>query len=188
MGERCEGRAPIIYDFACGAHRAALCRVPTIASTVNECIDISHYRQGHNACSCARCSSAYQSLRGANTSSSEQRNAATVRLKPFLRLLNQKNFLTFSSLLLYCILYSTPVRQPSLRATPQAHTGLGGQARAALPAARRVPWRECGRRADARGACLITVAATVPSLSGTGRFYVQNSEGQQRGGHKGGQV
>lgn len=87
----------IVYDFACGANRAALCHVPTIASTVNASVDVIHYRKGHKSFSVSRSSSAYLSLRTTNTSASEQRNAATARLKPFLRLRNQRNFLTFSS-------------------------------------------------------------------------------------------
>lgn len=87
----------VIYDFACGTHRAATCRVPRAAMTVRMCVDLFHFRKGHSSCSTAMSPPAYETLLGVNTSSSEQRNAATRRLKPFIRLLNQRNFLTFSA-------------------------------------------------------------------------------------------
>lgn len=87
----------IIYDFACGTHKAAACRVPRIAKLVNTSVDAFHFRSSHKTCSAARCPTSYASLLGYNTSSSEQRNAATRRLKQFITLLNQRNFLTFSA-------------------------------------------------------------------------------------------
>lgn len=87
----------IIYDFACGTHKAAACRVPQVAKLVNTSVDAFHFRSSHKTCSAARCPTSYASLLGYNTSSSEQRNAATRRLKQFITLLNQRNFLTFSA-------------------------------------------------------------------------------------------
>lgn len=87
----------VIYDFACGTHKAAACRVPRVARLVNTCVDAFHFRSSHKTCSNARCPTSYESLLGVNTSSSEQRNAASRRLKQFITLLNQRNFLTFSA-------------------------------------------------------------------------------------------
>lgn len=87
----------IIYDFACGYLKSAICRTPRVAVFVKAVVDVFHFRKGHKTCSAASSPNAYESLRGANTSSAEQRNAATKRLKPFIRLLNQRNFLTFSA-------------------------------------------------------------------------------------------
>lgn len=87
----------IIYDFACGTHKAAACRVPRVAKLVNTSVDAFHFRKSHKTCSSARCPTSFESLLGVNTSSSEQRNAATKRLVSFIRLLNQRNFLTFSA-------------------------------------------------------------------------------------------
>lgn len=87
----------IIYDFACGFVKSAVCRSPRVAVFVKAVVDAFHFRKGHKTCSAASCPTAYESLRGTNTSSAEQRNAATKRLKPFIRLLNQRNFLTFTA-------------------------------------------------------------------------------------------
>lgn len=87
----------VIYDFACGTHKAAACRVPRVAKLVNTCVDAFHFRSSHKTCSSARCPTSYETLLGFNTSSSEQRNASTRRLKQFITLLNQRNFLTFSA-------------------------------------------------------------------------------------------
>lgn len=87
----------IIYDFACGFIKSAVCRSPRVAVFVRAVVDAFHFRKGHKTCSAASCPTAFESLRGTNTSSAEQRNAATKRLKAFIRLLNQRNFLTFSA-------------------------------------------------------------------------------------------
>lgn len=87
----------VIYDFACGYVKSAICRSPRVAVFVKAVVDVFHFRKGHKTCSAASSPNAYESLRGTNTSSAEQRNAATKRLKPFIRLLNQRNFLTFSA-------------------------------------------------------------------------------------------
>lgn len=87
----------VIYDFACGYLKSAICRTPRVAVFVKAVVDVFHFRKGHKTCSAASSPNAYESLRGTNTSSAEQRNAATKRLKPFIRLLNQRNFLTFSA-------------------------------------------------------------------------------------------
>lgn len=87
----------VIYDFAGGTHKATACRVPRVAKLVNTCVDAFHFRSSHKTCSSARCPTSYETLLGFNTSSSEQRNASTRRLKQFITLLNQRNFLTFSA-------------------------------------------------------------------------------------------
>ncbi|KAK1863460.1 hypothetical protein I4F81_006015 [Pyropia yezoensis] len=67
------------------------------AKLVNTSVDAFHFRKSHKTCSSARCPTSFESLLGVNTLSSEQRNAATKRLVSFIRLLNQRNFLTFSA-------------------------------------------------------------------------------------------
>lgn len=96
--QRCR-RLPskVVYDFACATHKSALCRLPSVAMLVVFFVDRFHWRKNHVACSKARNPDSYEDMDDINTSSSEERNALSRRQEHHLRLMNQDNFITFTT-------------------------------------------------------------------------------------------
>lgn len=87
----------VVYDFACATHKSALCRLPSVAMLVVFLVDRFHWRKNHVACSKARNPDSYEDMDDINTSSSEERNALSRRQEHHLRLMNQGNFITFTT-------------------------------------------------------------------------------------------
>lgn len=96
--QRCK-RLPfkVVYDFSCATMKSGLCRMPFIARTVAFLVDRFHWMRNHVACSKAMNPDSYSDMDGVNTSSSEERNALSRRQEHHLRLMNQDNFITFTT-------------------------------------------------------------------------------------------
>ena len=86
----------IIYDFACAALKTALVRLPHVAKKVSLRVDRFHWRKNHTLCSKAMSPDSYVSMDGANTSSSEERNALSRRQQHHLRQMKQDHFIIFT--------------------------------------------------------------------------------------------
>jgi len=86
----------IIYDFACAALKTALVRLPHVAKKVSLRVDRFHWRKNHTLCSKAMSPDSYASMDGANTSSSEERNALSRRQQHHLRQMKQDHFILFT--------------------------------------------------------------------------------------------
>ncbi|KAK1859160.1 hypothetical protein I4F81_001757 [Pyropia yezoensis] len=87
----------IIYDFGCATLKMALCRLPWVGRVVSFLVDRFHWRKNHVFCSKAMNPDSYDCMDRVNTSSSEERNALSRRQEHHLRLMNQDNFITFTT-------------------------------------------------------------------------------------------
>lgn len=96
--QRCR-RLPheVVYDLSCATLKSGLCRMPFIAKTVAFLVDRFHWMKNRVACSKAMNPDFYSDMDGINTSSSEERNALSRRQEHHLRLMNQDNFITFTT-------------------------------------------------------------------------------------------
>lgn len=96
--QRCR-RLPfkVVYDFSCATHKSALCRLPYVGKVVVFLVDRFHWLKNHLACSKARNPDSYADMDDINTSSSEERNAISRRQEHHMRLMNQDNFITFTT-------------------------------------------------------------------------------------------
>ena len=80
----------IVYDFACASLKTALVRLPYVAKRVAMRVDRLHWRKNHKDCTKTIFPDSYVAMDGANTSSSEERNALARRQQHHLRQMNQK--------------------------------------------------------------------------------------------------
>jgi len=87
----------VVYDFSCATLKTALCRLPYVARCVSFFVDRFHWRKNHVSCSKAMNPDSYSSMESINTSSSEERNALSRRQEHHLRLMNQDNFILFTT-------------------------------------------------------------------------------------------
>jgi len=87
----------VVYDFACATLKTALCRLPFVARAVSFLVDRFHWRKNHVSCTKAMNPDSYCSMESINTSSSEERNALSRRQEHHLRLMNQDNFIIFTT-------------------------------------------------------------------------------------------
>jgi len=87
----------VVYDFSCATLKTALCRLPLVARTVSFLVDRFHWRKNHVSCTKAMNPDSYFSMECINTSSSEERNALSRRQEHHLRLMNQDNFIIFTT-------------------------------------------------------------------------------------------
>ena len=87
----------VIYDFSCATIKTALCRLPYVARAVSFFVDRFHWRKNHVSCTKAMNPDSYASMESINTSSSEERNALSRRQEHHVRLMNQDNFIIFTT-------------------------------------------------------------------------------------------
>ena len=87
----------VVYDFSCATLKTALCRLPLVARAVSFLVDRFHWRKNHVSCTKAMNPDSYSSMESINTSSSEERNALSRRQEHHLRLMNQDNFIIFTT-------------------------------------------------------------------------------------------
>jgi len=87
----------VIYDFSCATLKTELCRLPFVARAVSFLVDRFHWRKNHVSCTKAMNPDSYCSMESINTSSSEERNALSRRQEHHIRLMNQDNFVIFTT-------------------------------------------------------------------------------------------
>ncbi|OSX79179.1 hypothetical protein BU14_0085s0030 [Porphyra umbilicalis] len=87
----------VVYDFSCATLKTALCRLPLVARAVSFLVDRFHWRKNHVSCTKAMNPDSYSSMESINTSSSEERNALSRRQEHHLRLMNQDNYIIFTT-------------------------------------------------------------------------------------------
>ena len=87
----------VVYDFSCATLKTALCRMPYVARCVSFLVDRFHWRKNHVSCTKAMNPDSYESMESINTSSSEERNALSRRQEHHVRLMNQDNFIIFTT-------------------------------------------------------------------------------------------
>jgi len=86
----------IVYDVACASLKTAFVRLPYVAKRVAMRVDRLHWGKNHKDCTKAMFPDSYVAMNGANTSSSEERNALARRQQHHLRQMNKKHFIIFS--------------------------------------------------------------------------------------------
>jgi len=87
----------VIYDFSCATLKTALCRLPFVARAVSFLVDRFHWRKNQVSCTKAMNPHSYCSMESIKTSSSEERNALSRRQEHHVRLMNQDNFIIFTT-------------------------------------------------------------------------------------------
>lgn len=87
----------VVHVLSCATMNSGLCRVPFIARTVAVLVDRFQWMKNDVACSKAMNPDSYSDMEGVDTSSSEEQNALSRRQEHYLQLMNQDNFITFTT-------------------------------------------------------------------------------------------